>query len=165
MTVSCNSLSHFVHVVLGKSKELASCTNMQVTGWYMLSEPVAPPAAVATRTQGTAAAAATAAAPADSSAEGETGAAAQRAQQERITYAQLVEDMIPMAGGRDGPPPALSRNGEFSGWVYTMASEKYDRSEVMKKLRLHLMWHVSRTSTHSEADLKCAYTGTCRLAP
>jgi hypothetical protein len=85
--------------------------------------------AVAARAQGTAAASAAA----DGSAQVDAGAAAQQAHQERITYAQLVEDMIPMAGGRGGPPPALSRNGEFSGWVYTMASEKYDRSEVMKQ--------------------------------
>lgn len=94
----------------------------------MLSEPVAATSAIAAHARGTAAAPAAA----DGSAQVDAAAAAEQAQQEHVTYAQLVEDMIPMAGGRDGPPPALSRNGEFSGWVYTMASEKYDRSEVMK---------------------------------
>lgn len=91
----------------------------QVAAWYMLSEPVSPSAGVAGPEKDTTAAA--------SSSQAD---AATAAEQERITYAQLVEDMIPMAGGRDGPPPALARNGEFSDWVYTMASEKYDRSEV-----------------------------------
>lgn len=93
----------------------------QVAAWYVLSEPVAP-AASATRS-----AAAEVFAP-----EGDEMAAAAKDEipRERTTYAQLVEDMIPMAGGRDGPPPALSRHGEFSDWVYTMPTAKYDRNEV-----------------------------------
>ena len=35
-----------------------------------------------------------------------------------------------MAGRREGPPPALSRNGEFSDWVYTVPTARYDRTEV-----------------------------------
>jgi hypothetical protein len=104
----------------------------QVAAWYMLSEPVAGPS-VNPGARGAAAAAGTAAAAHGDSQIHAEEAAEQQAKQGSVTYAQLVEDMIPMAGGRDGPPPALARNGEFSDWVYTIASEKYDRNEVRQE--------------------------------
>lgn len=90
----------------------------QVGAWYTLSEPYKRPAEESTSVGDTAS--------------GEkVGATAEGAQpQERTTYAQLVEHMIPMAGGREGPPPSLSRHGEFSDWVYTIPTAKYDRKEV-----------------------------------
>ena len=62
--------------------------------------------------------------------EAAAGPAAGAQQQGRTTYAQLLEHMIPMAGGREGPPPSLSRGGEFCDWVYTIPTAKYDRKEV-----------------------------------
>lgn len=134
---------------------------LQVVVWFTLSEPVAASRVATMHTQDAAAAAA-----ADSSMPADAEAAVQQAQ-ERVTYAQLVEDMIPMAGGREGPPPALALNGEFSDWVYTMGSEKYDRNEVMNDQRpcLSSGYWWSLGVIHSESSLHLHNTtGTCELA-
>lgn len=127
---------------------------MQVAAWYMLSEPVkAQPVSTATT------AAAGTSAPADGG--GHAAAPdAQHAQQERTTYAQLVEDMIPMGGGRDGPPPALSRQGEFSDWVYTMPTAKYDRNEVSSQ---SVMW--TDVTLYAEQTVRTDFSTVVCLIP
>lgn len=119
-------LTALLHLLLGILLTIASAGALVVAAWYVLSEPVkAQPVSKAA-----AAAAGAASAPADGSGQ-DAVPDTQQAQQEQTTYAQLVEDMIPMGGGRDGPPPALSRQGEFSDWVYTMPTAKYDRNEAL----------------------------------
>ena len=99
---------------------LSSCwvLRAQAGTWYALSEPYQ---ARDNDTDGSAVA--------HDSREERAGASTQLPQP-RTTYTQMIEHMIPMAGGREGPPPSLSRGGEFSDWVYTIPTAKYDRKEV-----------------------------------
>ena len=147
-----------LHVLEHNVKRLRNC--LQVVVWFMLSEPVAASRVATSHVQDATAAAAAA----DSGSPTDTDASVQQAQ-ESVTYAQLVEDMIPMAGGREGPPPALARNGEFSDWVYTMGSEKYDRNEVMIDqhpcVSSEYWWSLD--VIHGKSSF-VYMTGTCQLA-
>lgn len=99
---------------------LSSCwvLRAQVGTWYTFSEPYQ---ARDNDTDGSAVA--------HDSREDRAGASTQPPQP-RTTYTQMLEHMIPMAGGREGPPPSLSRGGEFSDWVYTIPTARYDCKEV-----------------------------------
>lgn len=100
---------------------------MQIGAWFLLSEPVRPSSSSATTPDSEHVRGGSAVAPEDevadelpSAMEGAAGA----------TYAQMVAHMIPVAASPDLPPPNLSHNGEFSDWVYTIHTAKYDRAEV-----------------------------------
>lgn len=109
------------------SVRLTSVLWMQIGTWFLLSAPVQPHSSPATTLDRGHARGDYAVAPEEEAAdfvpsevEGSAGS----------TYAQMVAHMIPVTASPDLPPPSLSHNGEFSDWVYTIPTVKYDRAEV-----------------------------------
>ena len=46
------------------------------------------------------------------------------------TYDEIIGEMAAGAAQREDPPAALAHGGQYSGWVYTAPSSKYDTKEV-----------------------------------
>ena len=46
------------------------------------------------------------------------------------TYDEVIGEMAAGAAQREDPPAALAHGGQYSGWVYTAPSSKYDTAEV-----------------------------------
>ena len=46
------------------------------------------------------------------------------------TYEEVIGDMFAGGAQREDPPAPLAHGGEYSGWVYTAPSSKYDQTQA-----------------------------------